>query len=126
MSRHCTHIDVVASSMQEAQALVAKFERDIAWPKDCLPVFWEKAVAKVDVPVNKYDESIMDDGSSVCNANDDDYGKEHDGGTAILGLRETKGMTMMGQDRYDDSNFTNKSMSRCLSCLNPKTLHEML
>ena len=68
--------------MEEAQKLVDKFGRDIAWTTECLPVSWEHADAGVDVPVGGDDASIMDDGGPVCNVDHDGYGKEDDGGAA--------------------------------------------
>ena len=44
--------------------------------------FSEEVIAQVDVLVNKYDKSIMDDSSPVCNANTDDQGEKDDNGTA--------------------------------------------
>ena len=53
-------------------------------------MFEDKAAEKIYIYVTKLDESIMDEGSSVRNANDAEHGKEYDRGTAILGLRKRK------------------------------------
>ena len=54
-----------------------------------------KAVAKVDVHVNKYGESLMNDGSSVCNAKADNYSEKDDGGTTICRFTGSE------RDHYD-------------------------
>ena len=44
--------------------------------------FSEELIEQADVRVNKYDKSIMDDCSPVCNATTEDQGEKDDNGTA--------------------------------------------
>ena len=65
-------------------------------------MFWEKTVAKVDVPVDKYEASIMDDNSPVCDANADDYGEEDDGrGDGLCAYYETTPRLFEQLDIYE-------------------------